>query len=97
MAEQWVLIIGLAVATFTIRLGGYLLGAKLPSSGAAANAFSALPGCLISALLTVIVLQGGSPEWVAAAVALVTAIFSRSLVLTMLVGIVVVWLMRHYG
>ena len=96
VADQWPLIAGLAAGTLAIRLGGYLLGARLPSTGAWARAFAALPGCLISALLAVILVQGNPAEWLAAAVALAVALLTRSLPLTMVTGIAAVWLARRY-
>jgi uncharacterized membrane protein len=96
MSEQWVVVVGLAAGTFIIRFGGYLLGARLPSTGAWARAFAALPGCLISALVAVILVQGTPPEWLAAGIALTVALLSRSLPLTMATGIVAVWLARRF-
>ncbi|WP_159966307.1 AzlD family protein [Profundibacterium mesophilum] len=94
MNEHLVVISGLAVGTFAIRLGGYLLGARIPSSGPWARALRALPGCLIAALLSIILVQAGPPEWSAAALSLVVALGSRSLPLTMLTGVAAVWLLR---
>jgi uncharacterized membrane protein len=96
MTDQWLLIAGLAIGTFSIRFGGYLLGSKLPTTGAWATAFTVLPGCLLSALLAVIIVQGSSVEWIAAGIAFGVAILSRNLVLTMAIGILSVWLLRHY-
>ena len=87
MSEPWVVIAGLAAGTFAIRFGGYLLGARLPSTGAWARGFAALPGCLISALVAVILVQGTVAEWLAAAVALAVAMLTRNLPLTMAAGI----------
>jgi uncharacterized membrane protein len=94
MTEQWWLIFGLMVGTFSIRLGGYFLGAQLPSTGAWARAFSALPGCLIAALLAVILVQGNLAEWIAAAIAFAAAALTRNLPFTMLAGILAVWVLR---
>lgn len=94
MDEHWLVIAGLAAGTFAIRLGGYLVGSALPSTGPWAKALSALPGCLIAALLAVILVQAGLAEWVAAAVALAAALWTRSLPVTMLAGILCVWLLR---
>lgn len=96
MIESYLLIISLAVATFFIRLSGYLLGARMPSSGPWLRAFNALPGCLIAALLSVILVQGGFAEWTAAGVAIVVAIVSKNLPLTMIAGILAVWGMRSF-
>lgn len=94
MNEHLVVIAGLAFGTFAIRFGGYLLGAGIPKNGPWAQALQALPGCLIAALLAVILVEAGPAEWAAATVALVVALLSRSLPLTMLAGVGAVWLLR---
>lgn len=94
MTEQWWLILGLATGTFLIRLGGYFLGAQLPSSGAWSRALTALPGSLIAALLAVILIQGATADWLAACIAFIAAMLTRSLPLTMIAGIVAVWFLR---
>ncbi|MGF1528366.1 MAG: AzlD family protein [Candidatus Competibacterales bacterium] len=95
MDSPWPLIIALATGTFAIRLAGCLLGARLPSEGPWARGFNALPGCLIAALLTVLLAQGSFVEWLASALALGTAVLTRNLLLTMAVGIGAVWLLRN--
>jgi len=94
MDEHLIVIAGLALGTFAIRFGGYVLGARIPSNGPWTRALQALPGCLIAALLAVILVQAGPAEWVAAAAALAVALLSRSLPLTMLAGVGAVWLLR---
>ncbi len=96
MLEHWWVIAGLAVATFSIRLSGYLVGARLPTDGGWARAFNALPGCLIAALLTVILIQGEWQEWGAAGIALSIAVVTRSLPATMIVGVLAVWILRNF-
>jgi uncharacterized membrane protein len=97
MPETGIVIAGLAIGTFAIRLGGVLIGARLPAGGAWARAFEALPGSLIAALVTVILLQGGPAEWLAGAVALAVALATRNLPLTMAAGIAAVWGLRSLG
>ena len=89
-----IVIAGLAAANVVIRLGGYYLGAALPQTGAWARGLKALPGTLITALVTLQLLQGGPAEWVAGAVALAVAVVTRSLPLTMVAGIVAIYLLR---
>lgn len=96
MTESWVLIFGLAAATFAIRLSGYLLGQRLPERGPWARGLQALPGCLILSLVTYLMMQGGPQEWTAGAIALTVALTSRNLPLTMAVGIAAIYLMRAY-
>jgi len=96
MTETWLVIGGLAIATFAIRLGGILLGQRLPRSGAWARALNALPGCLLVSLVAVALLSGGPKEWAAAALAVAAAVLTRSLPLTMVVGIVSIWALRSF-
>ena len=90
------IILGLAVANLVIRLGGYYLGAALPQYGPWARGLKALPGTLITALVTLQLMQGGPEEWLAGAAALAVAIATRSLPLTMLTGIVAIYALRHW-
>jgi uncharacterized membrane protein len=90
MSDTWLVIIVLAVATFSIRLGGILLGRRLPTSGPWARALNALPGCLIIALVSVLILSGGTNEWIAGGVSLFVALATRNLPLTMLAGILII-------
>jgi branched chain amino acid efflux pump len=96
MAEVWPVILGLAAATFAIRLGGALLGQRIPREGAWARALNALPGSLIVALVSVSLLSGGPREWLAGCVALAVAVVTRNLPLTMVCGIAAIWLLRLY-
>lgn len=97
MAEMWLVIIGLAVATFATRLSGALLGQRIPQTGGWARALNALPGSLIVALVSVSLLSGGPREWIAGCIALAVAIVTRNLPLTMICGITAIWLLRQFG
>lgn len=95
--DAWGVIIGLAIATFGIRLSGVLLGERLPTTGPWARGLQALPGCLIASLVAVLLQSGGPIEWLAGAVALAVALFTRNLPLTMAAGIGAVYLLRQTG
>lgn len=88
-------IMGLIAANLIIRLGGLYLGAALPQHGPWARGLKALPGTLITALVTLQLMQGGPAEWAAGAVALIVAMLTRSLPLTMLAGIIAIYLLRN--
>lgn len=96
MQDSWLIIIGLALLTFIIRLSGIVLGRRIPQSGPWVRALQALPGSLLIALVTVSVVSGGWLEWLAAAIALGVAIVTNSLPITMLVGIVSIYLLRLF-
>ncbi|MDX1739051.1 MAG: AzlD domain-containing protein [Alphaproteobacteria bacterium] len=95
MSDQSYVIIILALGTFAIRFGGYLVGSKLPQNGIVAESFKALPGCLIAALLAVVFSSGGPQEWLAGTIALACALVTRSLPITMIVGIATIWFIRY--
>jgi uncharacterized membrane protein len=97
MTEPWLVIVGLAIATFAIRLAGILLGQRIPRAGGWASALNALPGCLLISLVAVALLSGGPKEWAAAVVATAVAIPTRSLPLTMAAGIASVWVLRTFA
>lgn len=96
MAESWLVILGLMIATFAIRISGILLGQRIPRDGAWAVALNALPGCLLVSLVSVALLSGGPREWIAAAIAAGVAIVTRNLPLTMAAGIASIWALRAY-
>jgi len=96
MSEQLIVIFGLAVATFSIRLGGYYLGARLPENGFWAASFRALPGCLIASLVAVLLVSGGPQEYVAAAVSLIVALVTKNLPVTMIIGVLTIWGLRSF-
>ncbi len=97
MSEPWILIAGLAAATYAIRLSGVVLGQRIPKEGGWARALSALPGCLIVSLVAVSLLSGGPQAWGAGVVAAAVAIATKNLPLTMAAGILAMWLLRHLG
>jgi uncharacterized membrane protein len=96
MDESWVLIGALALGTFTIRFAGTKLGQAIPSHGPAARALNALPGALIVALVAASMISGRWRELAAGAVALAVAVRTRSLPVTMAVGIAAIWALRRF-
>ncbi len=96
MTDIWFIIIGLAAVTFSIRLSGILIGQRLPQQGPWARALNALPGSLIIALVSVSLLTVGPKEWIAGGIAAAVAIVTRNLPLTMVAGILTIWLLRQY-
>jgi uncharacterized membrane protein len=95
MSSSWLVIFGLTVATYGIRLTGVLLGQRVPSDGPWARALNALPGCLIVSLVSLSIVSGGAREWAAGAAALAAAVVTKSLPLTMAVGIFAIWGLRN--
>ena len=96
MSETSLVIVALAVATLSVRLLGVAVGQRLPQQGGWAAALNALPGCLIVSLVCVMLASGGPREWLAGTIALAVAIVTRSLPLTMVVGILAIWMLRQF-
>lgn len=92
--EIWTVILGLAAATFAIRVSGAYLGGLIPTSGPWARALTALPGALIVALVSSALLRGGVAEWTAGAAALAAAVATRNLPIAMIAGVGTVLAMR---
>jgi uncharacterized membrane protein len=96
MAETWFVILALTAGTFASRLSGVLIGQRIPQHGAWARWLYALPGCLIVSLVAISLLSGGPEEWSAGCVALVVAVVTKNLPVTMASGIAAIWLLRHF-
>jgi uncharacterized membrane protein len=95
MTDAWIVIGALTGATFAARLSGVLLGQRIPEEGGWARALNALPGCLIVSLVSVSLFAGGPKEWIAGVAAGGAAMATKSLPLTMVVGIAAIWLLRR--
>ena len=94
MTDHAIVITGLIAGTAAIRGVGYLIGSRLPSKGPWAVGLNALPGCMIAALLAITLAPAGLPEWGAALVSLGVALWSRSLPLTMAIGVATIALLN---
>ena len=88
-------ILGAAVVTFAIRAGGLLIADRLPSTGFVAVWLKHIPGAVMASLVGSAVVSGGPAEWIAAGVATGAYFFSRNLLATIAVGVVVVYVARR--
>lgn len=96
MTEAHFAIAGLTAGTIAVRLLGVYAGRRIPDHGPWARALNALPGCLIVALVTTMLLGGGPPEWISAGVAGAVALATRNLPLTMVAGVICVGVLRAF-
>lgn len=83
-------VLGMAAVTYSLRLGGLLMGSYLPQRGKWAIAMEKLPATVLVALIAPAVVQGGPLHWGAAAITLLTALKTGNLLISMTVGVVVV-------
>jgi uncharacterized membrane protein len=92
--DPFLAILGMAVVTFAIRAGGFLLANRLPSTGFVAAWMRHIPGAVLASLVAPAVASGGLPEWVAAAATALAWLLTRNLLPAMAAGVVTIYLMR---
>ncbi len=87
-------ILGAALVTYILRLGGLLLAEKLPRTGAFKTFLEALPGTILIALVMPGIMAAGLWGWVAAALTALLARKTGNTFVAMLVGVTIVALSR---
>ena len=90
-------ILGAAVATYSLRLGGLLLSERLPKSGGFRRFMEALPGTILLSLVAPGVLSAGAWGAVAAAGTALCTWKTRNVFVSMLLGVLIVAAARHMG
>jgi uncharacterized membrane protein len=95
-AEIWVTVVGLAVASFGLRLAGVIFVSRLPQSGPLARALDALPGCLMVSLIMVMMMKGASIEWFVGICVLFSAGITRNTTVSMFLGVGLIAVLRNF-
>ena len=90
-------ILGAALVTFAIRAGGLLLADRLPRTGFVALWLKYIPGAVMASLVGPAVINGGPAEWLGTAAATIAYVITRNLLATIVIGVLAVFLMRHFG
>lgn len=92
--DPWtvVTIVCMALVTYLCRGGGYWLFRQLKPSPALQSVMSYLPGALFVSFLVPVLMAGEAKEWIGAAVALVTARLTNSIVWTIVTGTSAAWI-----
>ena len=93
--EALYVILGMALVTFAIRMGGLLVANRLPTTGFVAAWLRHVPGAVLAALVAPAVLAGGIAEWLAAAATALVFVLTRNLFAAMAGGVAAVWLLRQ--
>lgn len=96
-SEVVIAILGMAAVTFAIRAGGFLIAGRLPSTGFVALWMRNLPGAVLAALLAPDLLKGGPAAWIAAGAATLVHLATRSVLATIVVGILAMFLFRRFA
>jgi uncharacterized membrane protein len=84
-------LLGMILATFGCRAGGYFLLRRMPPSAWLRDALSYVPGALFIGYVVPGIVAGGVGVWVGAAATVLTMILSHSFAAAMVVGTAVVW------
>lgn len=87
-------IVGMALVTYLTRSGGVWLMSRVTLSGRMKAWLGYLPGTVLVALVAPTVLSTGLAEAGASLVTLLVAARTRNVLLSMIVGVVVVWVLR---
>ena len=92
--DIWVLaaIVGMALATYVTRAGGYLLFRSVKPSHAARDMLGYIPGALFVSYVAPALVVGGIQQWAGAAATLLIMATTKHLALSILGGTGVAWL-----
>jgi len=95
---QVLLAVGLAaLVTYSLRLGGLLLAARLPLSGRFRQGMNALPGALLFSLVIPSIFTEGVWGLLAAGLTALIVLRTRNTLLAMLAGMLVIFVARKMG
>ena len=89
-------ILGVAVATYTLRFGGLLLSARIPKSGGFKAFMEALPGTILVSLVVPGIFSAGPWGWTAATITGLTAHKTGNLFLSMGLGMAIIAVQRNF-
>jgi uncharacterized membrane protein len=90
-------IVGMAAVTYAIRAGGFLIAARLPSTGFIALWMRSIPGAVLAALIAPEVLKGGPVAWIGTATAMAVYLLTRNVFATIVGGVLAVFLLRRFA
>jgi uncharacterized membrane protein len=94
-AEALLTILAMGIVTYLTRIGGHWLMGRVPLSPPLEAALAALPGALLVALLTPLIIGQSLIEAAAAALVALAAWRSRSVVVAIIVGVLAVAFLRR--
>jgi uncharacterized membrane protein len=89
-------ILGMAAVTLAIRLSGYLLADRLPSTGFVAAWMRHIPGAVLASLVAPAVASGGPAELAGTIATALAYLLTRNLFAAMAAGVAVVFVARTF-
>ncbi|NNF46504.1 MAG: AzlD domain-containing protein [Desulfobulbaceae bacterium] len=93
----WLTIIGAALVTYSLRVGGLLLAGRLPKTGRFKRFMDALPGTILLSLIVPAAIGAGPIGWVATFFTGLCSLKTGNVFLSMVVGILIVAAGRWIG
>lgn len=90
-----VVILGMSIATYVTKAGGLWVLSRVDISPRMQAGLEILPGAIVMAFLVPELLGAGLPAWIAAAVVLVIAWATESMMLALVTGTGCVFVVRH--
>lgn len=89
-------VLGVALTTYAMRLGGLLLSERIPKTGEFKLFMETLPGAILVSLVVPGIFAAGPWGWLAALATGMTAHKTGNLFLSMAVGVLLVALQRNF-
>jgi uncharacterized membrane protein len=93
----WLTILGAALVTYSLRIGGLLLAGRLPKTGRFKRFMDALPGTILLSLIVPAAIGAGPIGWVATFCTGLCSLKTGNVFLSMVVGILIVAAGRWFG
>jgi uncharacterized membrane protein len=93
----WLTILGAALVTYSLRIGGLLLAGRLPKTGRFKRFMDALPGTILLSLIVPAAIGAGPIGWVATFSTGLCSLKTGNVFLSMVVGILIVAAGRWFG
>lgn len=95
-AGVWIAIIAMALVTYAVRAGGFLLMGYVPLTGRVRAFLNALPGAVVVAIILPIAVHGGVAAATAVTVALVVMVWARNDLIAVVCGVATAALVRAF-
>jgi uncharacterized membrane protein len=96
LSDPVLAILGMAIVTFAIRITGYILADRLPSSGFVAAWMRHIPGAVLASLVAPAIASGGPAELAGTAATALAYLVTRNLFAAMVAGVAIVFIVRTY-
>lgn len=90
-------IVGMTLATYLTRAGGYLVFRSVKPPPAVRDALGYIPGALFVSYVVPALVAGGVPQWAGAAATAVLMLATRQLSVAILGGTAVAWLVWSFA